>query len=69
MGDLDFDGAAKISDLVALCKHVVGVVGANLTGTALANADCNNDGVVDSTDALTLAKYIVKKIASLPYTD
>jgi hypothetical protein len=66
-GDVDLDGEPKISDLVALCKHVVGVVGANLTGTALANADCDDNGVVDANDALTLAKYIVKKISALPY--
>ncbi|MDR0983867.1 MAG: glycoside hydrolase family 9 protein [Ruminococcus sp.] len=65
-GDVNLDGDAKIADLVALCKHVVGVVGANLTGTSLANADCNDDGYVNSSDALSLAKYIVKKISSLP---
>ncbi|MDR0983808.1 MAG: cellulase family glycosylhydrolase [Ruminococcus sp.] len=61
-GDVDLSGKIGISDLVALCKQVVGVVGANLTGNALAAADCDCNGVVDSNDALELAKLIVKKI-------
>ncbi|MDR0984239.1 MAG: glycoside hydrolase family 9 protein [Ruminococcus sp.] len=66
-GDVNLDGAVRIADLVDLCKHVVGVAGANLTGEALINADCDGNSVVDANDALTLAQYLVKKIGSLPH--
>ncbi|MDR0984589.1 MAG: hypothetical protein LBL93_06260 [Ruminococcus sp.] len=68
-GDVDLDEDVRISDLVALCKHIVGVSGATLTGQALANSDCDGDGNVDgdAEDALVLAQYIVKKISSLPH--
>jgi hypothetical protein len=29
-------------------------------------ADCNKDSVIDSTDALTILKYLVMSIESLP---
>jgi hypothetical protein len=67
IGDVDLNGEVRIADLVALCKHVVGIVGANLTGQALINADCDDNGEVDANDALTLAKFLVKKIDALPY--
>jgi hypothetical protein len=63
-GDVNLDRVVKIADLVDLCKHVVGVTGANLTGPALAAADCDVDADVDGQDALELAKYLVKKILS-----
>ncbi|MDR0984415.1 MAG: glycoside hydrolase family 9 protein [Ruminococcus sp.] len=63
-GDVDLDKAVKIADLVALCKHVVGVTGANLTGSALLAADCDVNGSVEAADTLELAKFIVKKILS-----
>jgi hypothetical protein len=68
IGDVNNDNAVNISDLVAICKHVVGVVGAELTGTALANSDCDGDGVTnsDADDAMKLAQFLVKKIPSLP---
>ncbi|MDR0984849.1 MAG: cellulase family glycosylhydrolase [Ruminococcus sp.] len=61
-GDVDLDGDVKISDLVALCKHVVGVSGATVSGTALLAADCDCNGVVEAADTLELAKFLVKKI-------
>jgi hypothetical protein len=68
-GDVNLDGLINVADLVALCKHVVGVVGADLTGQGLANSDCDGDGVVnsDADDALYLAQFIVKKINVLPF--
>jgi hypothetical protein len=68
IGDVNNDNDINISDLVILCKHVVGVVGAELTGTALANSDCDGDGNTksDADDAVKLAQFLVKKIPLLP---
>jgi hypothetical protein len=68
-GDVNNDNNINISDLVALCKHVVGIVGAELSGQGLANSDCDGDGIVnsDADDAMALAQFLVKKIVTLPY--
>jgi hypothetical protein len=71
IGDVNTDNAVNIVDLVMVCKHIVGVmgvVGAELTGTALANSDCDSDGntISDADDAIKLAQFLVKKIPSLP---
>jgi endoglucanase len=65
-GDVDLNKAINISDLVSLCKWVVGVVGAELTGNALAASDCDCDDITssDADDAMLLAQYLVKKITA-----
>jgi hypothetical protein len=69
IGDVNLDEYRNISDLVAICKHVVGVIGAELTGQALANSDCDGDGDVlsDADDAMMFAQYLVKVIDTLPF--
>jgi hypothetical protein len=70
-GDVDVNGDIELLDLVLLCKHVVGVVGADLNGIGLLTSDTNCNGVTDSDadDAVQLAKFLVKEIPSFedPY--
>ena len=45
-GDVDGDGEIKISDSIAILKHISGQK--TLTGAALLAADVNHDGVIDN---------------------
>jgi hypothetical protein len=68
-GDCDCDGKIGLADLVALCKHIVGMK--PLMGQGLLNSDCDGDGNValdpsDAEDAMALARFLVKKVESLP---
>jgi hypothetical protein len=69
-GDVDSNGSVELLDLVLLCKHVVGVNGAALSGQNLLNSDCNGNGNVesDADDAVKLAAFLVKNIDYLPYS-
>ncbi|MBQ9414122.1 MAG: CotH kinase family protein, partial [Clostridia bacterium] len=57
IGDVNGDDVVNSSDVKVLLKHLLG--SAELTGASLANADTNNDGRVDSTDARMLLDMIV----------
>lgn len=63
-GDVDLDGKVNIQDAVLLAKAASGTVA--LSSAALANADCNGDGAVDSTDATVLIQFLVHLVEALP---
>ena len=55
-GDVDGDGEIKISDSIAILKHISGQK--TLTGAALLAADVNHDGVIDETDNELVQKVV-----------
>lgn len=66
-GDVNLDGRVDITDAVLLNKIVSGQVTVN--GQAAANADTTADGSVSSDDAISLLKFLVQIVTSLPITD
>ena len=63
-GDVNLDGDIDLADAVLLNKSVAGVV--ELNDTAKANADCQKDGIISSDDSMTLLKFLVHLVNSLP---
>ena len=63
-GDVNVDGDVTIADAVLLNKYLVN--SATLTDTQKANADCQFDSKVTSTDTLAILKYIVGTVDTLP---
>ncbi|MGN0630564.1 MAG: glycosyl hydrolase [Ruminococcus sp.] len=63
-GDVNLDGGISVIDVIYLNKYLAKII--NLNDAQLANAECVTDTVINSSDASTLLKYIVGKIASLP---
>lgn len=57
-GDADLDGVITVTDRTAIQKHVQGI--AKLTGRALAYADINADGVVNTADEMLIGGYLAK---------
>lgn len=55
-GDVDGDGEIKISDSIAILKHISGQK--TLTGAALLAADVNHDGVIDEADNELVQKVV-----------
>ena len=55
-GDVDGDGEIKISDSIAILKHISGQK--TLTGAALLAADVNHDGVIDEADNDLVQKVV-----------
>ena len=63
-GDINLDGRVELSDAVLLNKATAGSV--QLNTLAIKNADCNNDSVMSAEDSLTLLRFLVHLITSLP---
>lgn len=64
LGDVNLDGRIDITDAVLLNKTCAGVV--LLTDAAKKNADCDSDGEVGSNDAVSLMRFLVHLISTLP---
>ncbi|WP_302339670.1 dockerin type I repeat-containing protein [uncultured Ruminococcus sp.] len=67
LGDVNLDGRVDITDAVLLNKTCAGVV--SLTDAAKKNADCDCDGEVGSNDAVSLMRFLVHLISTLPEPD
>jgi endo-1,4-beta-xylanase len=69
-GDANDDGVVDIDDVVAVTCYVGDPVENSLSDTAMISADVygNGDGV-NAMDALTIQKYLVKVIDTLPETE
>lgn len=63
-GDVDCSGKVEITDVIALCKSLMGAGTMDEQGAA--NADVDQNGQVNTTDALTIMKYLVRLIEVLP---
>ncbi len=62
-GDVDLDGRISVADLAALKK---GMKSGFDSEASKSNADIDQSGTVDDTDAQTLAEYLVGKIDKFP---
>lgn len=62
-GDVNLDGKVDLADAILLNKAVADVV--KLEGQAVENADCAYNGEVNSDDALTLLRFLVKLVNSI----
>jgi hypothetical protein len=63
-GDVNVDGVIDVSDVVLLNKSIVNA--ATLSESGRANADALRNNIIDSNDALTILRYLVMSIDSLP---
>lgn len=59
-GDLNIDGMVDIVDVVLMNKYLLGL--SELKGDALANADVDANGKVDSDDGLNILKFALEMI-------
>lgn len=66
-GDVNLDGNVGLVDAVLLNKAVADVV--TLNDQARRNADCNANGEVNGSDAITLLMFLTQIIDVLPYQD
>ena len=65
-GDSNEDGILDIADSITIKMHIEG--SKVLTGQALKNADVNNDGKVDKTDAILVQEFLASMHPNtLPY--
>lgn len=63
-GDTNLDGKVELTDAILLNKAIAGAV--TLTGNAVVNADCNANSEMDQDDGISLLKFLVHTISSLP---
>ena len=63
-GDVDNNKTLSIMDVILLNKSLLG--GVSLTDSQRACADVMHDGIIDTTDGLTLLKAVVKLVEALP---
>ena len=63
-GDLNGDDKVGILDVIILNKNLM--IGTPLDTSAVDAADALKDGVINETDSLTILKYVVELIPSLP---
>ena len=63
-GDLNGDGTIDIVDVIGINKFLLGSV--LLSDAQRKSADVYHDNVLDSTDALTLLKYVVALVDTIP---
>ncbi len=63
-GDVNLDGRVDITDAVLLNKAIAGAV--KLDNAALVNADCDANGEMSTNDAISLLRFLVHLIDSLP---
>ena len=66
-GDVNLDGNVGLVDAVLLNKAVADAV--TLNDQARRNADCNANGEVNGSDAITLLMFLTQIIDVLPYQD
>ena len=64
IGDINLDNKISLLDIITLNKSITGSV--SLNSEQNANADCNGNGSVSADDLISLMKYIVQKVDSLP---
>lgn len=58
LGDVTGDGEVNLYDIIAICKHIMGMQ--TLTIEQQAVADYNGDSKIDLYDAIAMAKFIMK---------
>lgn len=63
-GDVNCDGKVSAADAVLLQKYLNGSVYLNCA--QLANADCQRDSVLDSTDITVILQYLIDNLLDLP---
>lgn len=63
-GDVDGDGTVAIMDVIMLSKSFLG--GAKLSTQGAANADVDQNGTLNPTDALNILKFLVNLVDELP---
>lgn len=63
-GDINCDGVIDITDAVMLQKYLNDSVSLNYA--QLANADCQKDEQIDSTDVVVLMQFLLNSFTSLP---
>ena len=63
-GDVNCDGKVSAADAVLLQKYLNGSVYLNCA--QLANADCQRDGMLDSTDITVILQYLIDNLLDLP---
>ncbi len=63
-GDVDCNGTVEIIDVIALSQAFMGAT--TITEQGYKNADVDQNGEVNTTDTLTIMKYLVKLITNLP---
>lgn len=66
-GDVNVDGKVDVADAVLLNKAVAGAVLLNTQQRS--NGDCDGSGELNASDALTLLKFLVQTITTLPYQE
>ncbi|MBQ8514878.1 MAG: hypothetical protein IJ496_05715 [Ruminococcus sp.] len=66
-GDINLDEDVSLIDAVLLNKYLAGAL--SLNEASLSNADCYDDGQINTLDSVTLLEYLVMLVESLPYTD
>ena len=66
-GDINVDGRVDITDAVLLNKAVAGQV--KLSDQAAANADCYVNNEVNGDDSVTLLKFLVHLVDTIPVTE
>ncbi len=63
-GDVNCDGVVDLLDVLTLNRNLL--IGEKLTDQGTKNADVDRDGKPTSVDALTILKYTIKLVTSLP---
>ena len=66
-GDVNLDGRIELTDSIVLNKYIAAAM--QLSEPALRNADVDGVAGVDTNDSITLLRFLVHAIASLPYTE
>lgn len=66
IGDANEDGAVDLADATAIIQHIGNEDKYGLSAQGLANADCNSDGKITGSDALSIQKLEAKLISALP---
>ncbi len=63
-GDVNCDGVVDAADAVLLQKYLNGSVYLNFS--QLANADCQRDSILDTTDVTVIMQYLIDNLIALP---
>ncbi len=64
IGDVNLDKKVGIQDVIRLNKYIAKQV--TLNEQALRNAECKSDGTIDTNDIISLMRYLVDLVESLP---
>ena len=57
-GDVNMDGDVNIADVVALNMYLLDPEVNKISDVAMANSDCVKDGVINTSDSLTLMNFV-----------